>query len=88
MQVRVLFFGVLRDRFGCGEEPLDVGEQATVADVLNVYKERLPGFMWGAIAVAVNQAYARSETRLTAGDEIALLPPVSGGCEGQERNAG
>jgi molybdopterin converting factor small subunit len=49
---------------------------------LNVYKERVPGFAWDSIAVAVNQEYARAEVALRDGDEVALLPPVSGGIEG------
>ena len=58
MRVRVLPFGVLRDGLGDGEF-LEIADKAIVADVLNVYRERLPGFAWESIAVAVNQEYAR-----------------------------
>ena len=63
-----------------GQEFLDIAEKAIVADVLNVYRERVPGFAWDAIAVAVNQEYAQAGDVLKDGDEVALLPPVSGGC--------
>ena len=79
MRIRVLHFGVLRERLGGGEW-LEIADKATVADVLNVYKERLQGFAWDSIAVAVNQEYARADVALKDGDEVALLPPVSGGC--------
>ena len=79
MQVRVLYFGVLRERFDKGEELAEFAEGVTVADVLNVYREHGPAFAWESIAVAVNREYARPETVLRHGDEVALLPPVSGG---------
>jgi sulfur-carrier protein len=91
MRVRVLHFGVLRDKLEGGQEFLEIAEKAIVADVLNVYRERVPGFAWDAIAVAVNQEYAQAGDVLKDGDEVALLPPVSGGCgqrQQQKRNGG
>ncbi|WP_158790202.1 molybdenum cofactor biosynthesis protein MoaE [Granulicella sp. L60] len=85
MRVRVVCFGVLRDKLGGGEGFLDLEDGAIVADVLNVYRERVPGFSWDSIAVAVNQEYAQVGDVLRDGDEVALLPPVSGGSEGLMR---
>ena len=83
MRVKVLFFGMLREAAGDRQESLEIDEGTTVAGVLNVYKERMPAFGWDAMAVAVNQEYARATDVLRDGDEVALLPPVSGGlCEG------
>jgi molybdopterin converting factor subunit 1 len=79
MQVRFLYFGVLRERFGKQEELAEFADGVTVADVLNVYREHGPAFAWESIAVAVNREYARVDTVLHDGDEVALLPPVSGG---------
>jgi molybdopterin converting factor subunit 1 len=79
MRVKVLYFGVLREALRCQSEPLEIAEKTTVAHVLNVYKERMPAFGWDAIAVAVNQEYAKTSDVLHDGDEVALLPPVSGG---------
>ncbi len=81
MRVRVFYFGVLRERLGGSQEWLKLVEGATVAQVLNVYRERLADFPWDSIAVAVNQEYAKADVVLEEGDELALLPPVSGGLE-------
>jgi molybdopterin converting factor subunit 1 len=81
MRVRVLYFGVLKDVFGLEGEELELGEGASVADLLGKFRGRevvREGF-WDSIAVAVNQEYARAENVLREGDEVALLPPVSGG---------
>ncbi len=80
MQVTVLFFGMLRDVFG-NSETISLPEMATVADVVRHYRDRaahLGGF-WDSIAVSVNEHYATAAQPLSANDEVALLPPVSGG---------
>jgi len=79
MRVRVLYFGVLREKLRSDAAYLELAEGATVADVLNVYRERMTEFAWDSIAMAVNQEYARAGDVLKDGDEVALLPPVSGG---------
>jgi len=79
MRVTVLYFGMLKEIFGeCAVMELDSG--ADVAGVIAVHRGRATGFAWGSIAVAVNQEYARVSDVLNEGDEVALLPPVSGGC--------
>lgn len=80
MRLRVLFFGVLRDRFGEAEE-LAQFPGASAAELVAYYRVIAPELnpLWGAIAVAVNQRYATGVTALADGDEVALLPPVSGG---------
>jgi len=81
MLVRILFFGVLKDLAGQGGESLDLAENATLGDVLSHYEARIPRLKeWvSSIAMSVNQEYAGPEAKLSQGDEIALLPPVSGG---------
>src|SRR5438270_9346541 len=81
MQVRVLFFGVLKDLAGRSSDVLSLPDQALARDVLTHYEQRLSTAkgMLGSIAISVNQEYARPEHKLSAGDEVALLPPVSGG---------
>ncbi|GAA3761629.1 molybdopterin converting factor subunit 1 [Terriglobus aquaticus] len=78
--MRVLFFGMLRDRFGQAEE-LEQFPGQTVADLLRYYRAVSPELnaLWDALAVAVNQQYATVTTQLNDEDEVALLPPVSGG---------
>ena len=79
MRVRVLFFGVLRDVMGVSERGLEVEAGATAGDVVEACRAGAAGGVWGSLAVAVNQEYAGRERVLAEGDEVALLPPVSGG---------
>src|SRR6202140_5045380 len=81
MRVRVLFFGILKEMVGKSADLIDLPDGASVRDLLARYevhnprlKESLP-----ALALAVNQQYAGPDTRLSPDDEVALLPPVSGG---------
>jgi molybdopterin synthase catalytic subunit/molybdopterin converting factor small subunit len=82
MIVRVRLFAILRERAGGEEIELELGEGATVADALSALEEaphlgelleRMP------VAMAVNRDYADSSTELRPDDELALIPPVSGG---------
>jgi MoaE-MoaD fusion protein len=81
MQVRVLFFGILKDLTGRSSDLISLPDHASAADVISHYEQHLSknkGIL-NSIAISVNQEYARPEMKLKAGDEIALLPPVSGG---------
>jgi molybdopterin converting factor subunit 1 len=80
MKLRVLFFGILRDRFGT-EEHLQEFPGASVRDLLQYYRGVAPELatLWDKIAIAVNQQYVAGSDPLSDGDEVALLPPVSGG---------
>ena len=78
--MQVLFFGVLKEGFGRDKEWMELAEGARVKDLLKDLEGRSGGAqVWGSIAVAVNQEYAQVEDVLRDGDEVALLPPVSGG---------
>lgn len=81
MRIRVLFFGLLKDLAGKSSDSLDVREGASVEDVLTHYAEEYPRLKesLASLAVAVNQHYVGADTKLKPNDEIALLPPVSGG---------
>jgi molybdopterin converting factor subunit 1 len=79
MRVCVLYFGVLKDMVGHGRSEMNLAEGASVAELLEVHRGLAGGPVWDSIAVAVNQEYARAEDVLKDGDEVALLPPVSGG---------
>ena len=81
MQVRVLFFGVLKDISGTSSEVVELRAGDSVRDLIAHYERQAPhlGHWLPSLALAVNQQYADPETRLNAGDEVALLPPVSGG---------
>ena len=80
MNVRVISFGILKDSMGDAGRIVSLREGATVADLLQVMSsdgldpDRLRG-----IAVGVNAEFATAGQVLREGDEVALLPPVSGG---------
>ena len=76
MVVRVRLFAALRERAGRDEIELELPEGALVSDAL----ERMAGLIGDVKAVlAVNREYAAGDTRLNSGDELALIPPISGG---------
>ena len=81
MQVRVLFFGVLKDLAGRSSDLLSLPDQASAADVIRHYQQHLSKnvAIFNSIAISVNQEYALPDVKLHSGDEVALLPPVSGG---------
>ena len=79
MKVRVRLFAALRERVGAAEVVLDLPDGALVGDAL----DRLAGVTVGVPAVlAVNREYADRAVALHEGDEVALIPPVSGGSVG------
>jgi molybdopterin converting factor subunit 1 len=80
--VTVRLFAMLRERAGRDALELELAEGATVADALEVLRDRAGlGEMLARMPVvsAVNREYAPAETPLATGDELALIPPVSGG---------
>lgn len=80
MRVQVLCFGRLRDLLA-SEIVVELSSPATVADLWRSLREQHLALAPydGAVAIAVNQSFATSSTALAEGDEVALLPPVSGG---------
>jgi molybdopterin synthase catalytic subunit len=81
MQVRILFFGVLKNIVGKSEDVIELSEGASVRDLLVCYESKIPQLKASlpSLALAVNQQYVGPDVMLKADDEIALLPPVSGG---------
>ncbi len=81
MLVRVLFFGGLREALGTKESAEELPDGATVAVLRARLGARAPAMqaLEGRLRVAVNQEFSDEDTVLREGDEVALLPPVSGG---------
>ena len=81
MRVRVLLFGQLKDIVGRQEDSLDLQPGASLSAVMAHYAERYPKFQGlnSSIACSINQEYAQGSAVLKEGDEVGLLPPVSGG---------
>jgi MoaE-MoaD fusion protein len=83
MRVRVLFFGQLKEIVGRGQEDAELAEGARLEDLFASYGARYPGLAGfrGSVVASINQAFADWRSPLSAGDEVAFLPPVSGGAE-------
>ncbi len=79
--IKVLLFGAAADRAGIRETELPVEEGLTLAEIWPLLAERHPDLapMRDTLAFAVNGEYARGNDGVSPGDEIAVLPPVSGG---------
>ena len=78
MALSVRCFASWSDAFG-PEVVVDLPPGATVADLLRVLSARPEAARLPSPAIAVNRRYARPETVLRAGDEVAVIPPVAGG---------
>jgi molybdopterin converting factor subunit 1 len=76
VQVTVRLFAMLRERAGAPEVTLELPEGARVGDALAELRALAAGI---PLVMAVNREYASEETPLDPGDELALIPPVSGG---------
>jgi molybdopterin converting factor subunit 1 len=81
MRVRVLFFGQLKEIVGAAEQEAELSDGARVQDLFERYGRRFPELaeFRSSIAASVNQEYAEWRAQLKSGDEVAFLPPVSGG---------
>jgi MoaE-MoaD fusion protein len=76
VRVRVKLFAALRERAGAGERALELPDGARTGDVWPALElgDEPPGLLY-----AVNRVYADADRKLGEGDEVALIPPVSGG---------
>lgn len=79
VQVRIRLFAGLRERAGASEVELELPEGARVADALDRVRDLTDGV---PVVMAVNQEYADPGAPLHTGDEVALIPPISGGAVG------
>jgi MoaE-MoaD fusion protein len=85
MKAKVLFFGVLREITGRASEDAEFASGASLADVFESYATRFPKLkpLAGNIVAARNQEFAPFTDTVNEGDELAFLPPVSGGAEAE-----
>lgn len=82
MQVQVTFYGVLKQATGVKAQTLDLpGSARAVGDVIALLLERHPalGPLLGSVAYVVGEDLVDSSHPLRDGDDLGLLPPVSGG---------
>jgi molybdopterin converting factor subunit 1 len=81
MRIRVCFFASVRERLRRAEDEMEVREGATVADLWAELRRAHPVLaeVGASLRFAVNQEYVERQHRLADGDEVAVIPPVSGG---------
>ncbi len=80
MQINILAFGIAKEICGGSNIRLEVSEHATAGDLKQLLAEQYPRL--GGLAsflLAVNEEFAAPDTPLSARDEVAIIPPVSGG---------
>lgn len=79
MEVTVRLFATYREAVGSAELHWEIDEGASVGDLWRELREAYPNMPQIRPAAAINAEYARLDETLQAGDEVAFLPPVSGG---------
>lgn len=80
MKVNVLLFGITKDIVGKQFVEFELPSKSNVAEFKRLLQERYPELIeLNALAVAVNSEYANDQLLISENDEIALIPPVSGG---------
>jgi molybdopterin converting factor subunit 1 len=81
MQTRVLFFGKLKELAGGAEQSVELRSGATIAELFERFANQRPELASyrSSVVASRNQEFAPWTTVLEPGDEIAFLPPVSGG---------
>ena len=81
MRIHVKLFAILRERAGASELVLHLRPGATVADAADALGDKFPDMQnfLPRVAYALNESYAKSDALLSEGDELAFIPPVSGG---------
>ena len=80
MKINVLAFGIAKDIFGGSSISLELPDNGTTGVLKQSLEERYPRLKHlASYMVAVNNEYALDENLLTERDEIAIIPPVSGG---------
>jgi len=80
MKVKILAFGIAKDIVGARKGEMDFTEEATIAQVKDALTARFPKFeALRKFSIAVNEAYEEDNYTIKEGDELAIIPPVSGG---------
>ena len=80
ISIEILAFGIAKDIIGASKMDYPASEGTTVEQLRESILERYPAFMnLTSLAIAVNSEYAEGDQIIKAGDEVVLIPPVSGG---------
>ena len=86
MKVTVKYFAVCHEMLNRSEEEMELSEGSTVKTILKQLEEEWPEIaeFYEVMQMAVNWEYATENTELADGDEVALIPPVTGGTDVQD----
>tara|TARA_B100000676_G_scaffold258748_1_gene267337 strand:+ start:6667 stop:6912 length:246 start_codon:yes stop_codon:yes gene_type:complete len=81
LKINILLFANLREIAKQSSLQLDVSEKAIVNDVIDILKKEIPDIApyFESIMIAVNMSYVENSYKLNNNDEMALIPPASGG---------
>ena len=80
MEVKILAFGIAKEIIGAPSLTFDLQENATVGELKNILEEKYhPLAKLSSFLLAVNDEYSEATDAIHPGDEIAIVPPVSGG---------
>ena len=80
MEISILAFGIAKDIFGATSVNIQLDEEATTADLKTLLETKYPRLkQLASYMVAVNNEYAEDNGAITERDEVAIIPPVSGG---------
>ncbi len=79
VKVKVLFFAGLREIVGKKQMNIELQDGAPVSRLLEKLQKDFPGIITNPVMLAVNTEYVKPDHRLKDGDEVAVIPPVSGG---------
>lgn len=80
MKLKILAFGITKDIFGASEKELDVQDGLNVSQLKEMLERDFPQLVkLKSYFIAVNEEYAEDDQVIVSTDEIAIIPPVSGG---------
>jgi molybdopterin converting factor subunit 1 len=81
IRVKALFFGRLKEVLGRAQDSVEVQDAATIEQLFGLFVSRIPELAKyrSSVVASRNQEFAAWDTPLRPGDEVAFLPPVSGG---------
>ncbi|MFP3597021.1 MoaD/ThiS family protein [Chryseobacterium sp. SIMBA_029] len=80
MKLKILAFGITKDIFGTPEKEIEVDEGLNVRQLKNILEEDFPGLKkLNSYFIAIDEEYAEEDQVITSTNEIAIIPPVSGG---------
>lgn len=79
-QIKVVAFGIARDIIGGRDTDLQIPENCTAAQAMVQLKDKFPDFeQLASLNLAINEEYVNDDYQINKGDELVLIPPVSGG---------